>query len=275
MVYLTSSDTTEATVPSSVTIPASQASVTFPIDAVDDDEADGTKTVTITATAPGYIDGADTLEVTDDDGPPLTLSIAADSIVESGGIAATTGTVTRNADTTGPLVVALSSSDISEATVPSSVTIPAGEASVQFAVNAVDDALVDGTQTVTITAHAVIGGAPVGLDSSFGTGGLATTSLYARFQPPHNAAAVQPDGKIVAASEVSSNSRAWRITRLNSDGSINTTFGANGVVDTTFSTQYPVPYKIVIQPDGKILVGGRFASGTGSIALCAITPMVR
>jgi hypothetical protein len=51
-------------------------------------------------------------------------------------------------------VVNLVSGDTSEATVPASVTIPAGQASANFAVSAVDDALVDGTTNVTITAGA-------------------------------------------------------------------------------------------------------------------------
>src|SRR6185437_3324020 len=50
-VQLTSSDTTEATVPVFVTIPASQSSATFPIAAVDDSIPDGPQTVTISASA--------------------------------------------------------------------------------------------------------------------------------------------------------------------------------------------------------------------------------
>ena len=37
---------------------------------------------------------------------------------------------------------------------PATVVIPAGQASATFAVNAVDDAVVDGTQAVTVTATA-------------------------------------------------------------------------------------------------------------------------
>ena len=51
LVNLSSNDTSEATVPVSVTIPDGSDSVTFPITGIDDLVADGLQTVTITATA--------------------------------------------------------------------------------------------------------------------------------------------------------------------------------------------------------------------------------
>ncbi len=79
---------------------------------------------------------------------------AVDQIVLSGDPAAL-GTVHRNlADLSSPLVVSLSSSDVREARVPDEVTIPAGQATAMFPIWAVDDAVVDGTQTVTIMATA-------------------------------------------------------------------------------------------------------------------------
>ena len=72
-VALASDDTSEATVPSSVTILASESYADFAIDAVDDPETDGDQTVTITATATDYLDGSDTVVVTDDEVPPEPL----------------------------------------------------------------------------------------------------------------------------------------------------------------------------------------------------------
>ena len=51
-------------------------------------------------------------------------------------------------------MVSLSSDETGEATVPASVTILNGFTSVGFVVTAVDEAVADGTQTVTITATA-------------------------------------------------------------------------------------------------------------------------
>ena len=150
-VNFSSDDTSEATVPSSVTIPANEASATFAVTAVDDDLLDGTQTAIITTSATGYVDGTDTIEVTDHE--TLTLSIAAGSISEDGGTA--TATVTRNnTDISQPLTVDLSSSDTSAATVFATVTILADEASASFTITAVDDDLLDGTQSVTITSSA-------------------------------------------------------------------------------------------------------------------------
>ncbi len=155
VVNLFSNDITEATVPVNVTIPANQASVTFTITGVDDTIVDGTQNVTITATAAGLTDGTFALQVTDSDtaSPGLALSSVASTISESNGT--TVGTVTRtNANITQPLVVNLSSSDTTEATVPATVTIPANQTSITFTISAFNDTIVDGTQNVTITATA-------------------------------------------------------------------------------------------------------------------------
>ncbi len=53
-VVVTSSDTTEATVPASVTIPRTKVRFTFTITAVDDSLLDGNQTVTINVSAVGY-----------------------------------------------------------------------------------------------------------------------------------------------------------------------------------------------------------------------------
>ena len=69
-VNLSSSDTTEALVGSPVTIAAGQASATFPINAVDDSDVDGTQTAIITAAATGLTSGTANLMVTDDEVAP-------------------------------------------------------------------------------------------------------------------------------------------------------------------------------------------------------------
>ncbi|WP_153559190.1 tandem-95 repeat protein, partial [Roseimaritima sediminicola] len=80
----------------------------------------------------------------------LTLSFADTAINENGGT--TTATVTRNTDLSEELVVYLSSGDTSEASVPATVTIPAGESEATFIVSGVDDSIRDGSQTVYISA---------------------------------------------------------------------------------------------------------------------------
>jgi len=95
----------------------------------------------------------DQIDITSGTAANLTLSILATSISEADGSAATTATVSRNLDASTDLVVTLISSDTSEATVPTKITIPAGQStSPAFAINAVDDALLDGDQEVEIRA---------------------------------------------------------------------------------------------------------------------------
>ncbi|QUY41438.1 Calx-beta domain-containing protein [Acaryochloris marina] len=84
--------------------------------------------------------------------PSLSLSISPNSISENGGIA--TATLTRNS-TIGDLTVDLASNDVTEASVPAQVTILDGQNSVQFAINGVDDVVVDGNQLVMISASAI------------------------------------------------------------------------------------------------------------------------
>jgi len=84
----------------------------------------------------------------------LTLDVTPATFSESAVNPAGAGTVTRSGSTTGDLVVSLSSSDTTEATVPASVTILNGQASAPFNVTAVNDSFPDGSKNATITATA-------------------------------------------------------------------------------------------------------------------------
>ncbi|WP_242057682.1 Calx-beta domain-containing protein [Nostoc sp. FACHB-87] len=86
--------------------------------------------------------------------PTLGVSINKDIVAENAGNAAAIGTVTRNIVTDQDLVITLTSSDTTEATVPTQVTILANQASATFNINAVDDGVADGAQPVIITASA-------------------------------------------------------------------------------------------------------------------------
>ena len=161
VVTLTSDDTTEATVPVTVTIPAGASSVTVPVTPVDDTEVDGPQFPTITATAPGAISGSLEARVDDNEQPTITIapdpSVTLDAdgrpvLVEGGDPVDIV--ISRDGPTDQPLVVTLSSDDTTEATVPVTVTIPAGASSVTVPVTPVDDTEVDGPQFPTITATA-------------------------------------------------------------------------------------------------------------------------
>lgn len=97
-------------------------------------------------------------------------------------------------------------------------------------------------------------------DPSFntGTGFSGTGDVYV------NTIALQADGKILAGGTFTSyNGIAQnRITRLNADGSLDTTFNAGSGFDTP-AGGFIFINTIAIQSDGKILAGGRFSSYNG------------
>jgi hypothetical protein len=154
VVSLVSSDPSEATVPATVTIPAGQTSATFNISAVNDLLADGSQAVIISATASGYLGGQKSLSVEDDFDAPISVSVIPSSFNENAGPEAATGTLTIAENTLVDLTVNLISTDITEATVPASVIIPAGKNTVDFKVAAQDDADLDGDRTVSIQVSA-------------------------------------------------------------------------------------------------------------------------
>ncbi len=88
----------------------------------------------------------------------LSVNLDPASVVESEGSGLVAVTVTRTGPNAEALAILLSSSDESEAVIPAAnQQIPAGQAFATFAmaIDAVDDQLEDGIQTVTITASGV------------------------------------------------------------------------------------------------------------------------
>jgi uncharacterized delta-60 repeat protein len=84
------------------------------------------------------------------------------------------------------------------------------------------------------------------------------------------AAAVQPDGKVlVAGDHYSPSSTTWNnfwLGRINPDGTADTTFGTGGSVIVDISGQYDYGTSILVQGDGKIVVGGRSLNTVGTIS---------
>ena len=71
--------------------------------------------------------------------------------------------------------------------------------------------------------------------------------------------AVQPDGKIVVnylKNFGTENRSSFSLARYNADGSLDSGFGIGGSVETNVTNGSDEGVTILIQPDGKILVGG-------------------
>jgi hypothetical protein len=151
-ILLTSSDTSEVQLPASATIPAGQTSITVPVKAIDDSLLDGTVQVTLSASAGSVAGNSVNVDVLDREQILVALNVA--SIGENAGAGAAILTVSRaNTDIGQSILVQLSSSDTTEANLPSQVTIPAGWTSISVGVDAVDDALFDGSQLVSLVAN--------------------------------------------------------------------------------------------------------------------------
>src|SRR5262249_49454545 len=88
--------------------------------------------------------------------------------------------------------------------------------------------------------------------------------------------AIQPDGKIVAVGQAFTNdnnpigSQDIALVRLNTNGSLDTTFGGgDGIVvtdiDPTFTVSQDFAHTVVVESSGKLVVEGRAAVGSGPL----------
>jgi uncharacterized delta-60 repeat protein len=92
------------------------------------------------------------------------------------------------------------------------------------------------------------------LDTGFGTNHTGYENLSNLSTP---AVAVQSDDRIVAAGLVQgTTNRDIGLDRLNPDGTLDTSFGSNGVVVTSSSPNASYARSVMIQADGKIVVAG-------------------
>lgn len=93
------------------------------------------------------------------------------------------------------------------------------------------------------------------LDTTFDTDGMVYSTTNATSYRGFVDLDLQTDGKIVVLSEFYSGSQDYRVLRYTSNGALDTTFGNNGSTTTDIGN-VEFPKSIVIQADGKILVGG-------------------
>ena len=115
------------------------------------------------------------------------------------------------------------------------------------------------------------------LDSSFGVAGKVITAV-GPYDDYAYQSAIQSDGKIVVVGNSSDSTyvSAFAVVRYNANGGIDSSFGQNGrivkhlghfitYIGNTYYGQYSSEYanNILIQADGKIIVGGQSYSYTG------------
>ena len=97
------------------------------------------------------------------------------------------------------------------------------------------------------------------IDTTFGVAGKVRTDFGHSDFDQARSAALQPDGKIVAAGTTIFNntlSEPFAVARYNSNGTLDTTFGSGGKVQIGFGSFDQTAYKVLLQPDGKIVTAG-------------------
>lgn len=120
-------------------------------------------------------------------------------------------------------------------------------------VRATDQSGASASETFTLSVET----APVNTAPSFAVGdGIVTTPIG----PGNDAgmdAVLQPDGKVIVAG-ISSNGANddFALVRYNVDGSLDAGFGVGGRLTTAFGTGTDAAFKLVLQANGKIVVGG-------------------
>ncbi len=100
------------------------------------------------------------------------------------------------------------------------------------------------------------------LDSTFGGDGKTTTN-FSDGDDWASAVAIQADGRIVVAG--SSHASGFALARYNPDGTLDSSFGGDGVTTTEVTPGLDAASGVVIQADGKIV-----AAGSGLDAMFAV-----
>jgi len=108
------------------------------------------------------------------------------------------------------------------------------------------------------------------LDTNFGSNGLAIVAFESlssgETQDTPYTILLQPNGKILVAGSTEEITPGrhysnFALARLNMDGTLDTTFGTNGVVVTDFSHADDIAYDLAVLPNGKILAVGQATVG--------------
>jgi uncharacterized delta-60 repeat protein len=109
-----------------------------------------------------------------------------------------------------------------------------------------------------------------GLDQTFGTGGIVTTSYNGPFP---TAAALQPDGRIVVITGFDNDpaaTEAFGVLRYQGNGAPDSSFGAGGRTTAAFTNFINSPNDLALQQDGKIVVAGNAESADGTVSEFAV-----
>jgi uncharacterized delta-60 repeat protein len=102
-------------------------------------------------------------------------------------------------------------------------------------------------------------------DAGFGTNGIAQINFPAGRTDEALDVALQSDGRIVVvgSTQAANGELDFGLTRFNSDGTVDRSFGTNGVANVDFGAGSSVAQGVAIQPDGRIVAAGHASVGSG------------
>ena len=151
IVSIVSSDPDRIAVPATVTIPAGQTSAPLPLTVIDDALLNGPESISIMASAVACTSGISTITIHDNESAVLTVSLPSSAHETDGTLS---GTITSDQAPTRNITVQLISGDTSRLTVPATVTLPAGQTTVNFNATLLDDHVIEaGPTPVAVTAQ--------------------------------------------------------------------------------------------------------------------------
>lgn len=112
------------------------------------------------------------------------------------------------------------------------------------------------------------------LDTTFDSDGKLTTEFGGLSNASGRTVSIQTDGKIVVAGYIRyindiDKSSDFALARYNNSGSLDATFGENGLGTVDFDANIDSAYALSIQPDGKILAAGSSVADFALVRLLA------
>ena len=103
------------------------------------------------------------------------------------------------------------------------------------------------------------------LDPTFGVGGMILTDFGGESDSALGGVVILPNGKIVTSGTVNSDASGtiadFGLARYDADGGLDASFGQGGKVVTNIDDHHGYADSMVLQPDGKIVLGGGCADG--------------
>ncbi len=112
---------------------------------------------------------------------------------------------------------------------------------------------ISGAQTFALARYNTNGS----LDNSFGTNGVVTTQISGNTGGSISSIAIQANGQIVAGGYATiGGNHEFVLARYNTNGTLDTSFGTNGIVTTEIGSSDSNIYSVAIQSNGQIVAGG-------------------